>query len=215
MRNGKEAGIIQDKPYDGIGGPQITADAINAQYTVETVVMAVLAAAIFALLVGFITGYFCGRRCHKDEDDNLPYPDTEYEYFEQRSNINRWVKSNQIKIFLLDKHNQFPIISFLHSLQTEPKLLPQVEEVTYAEPVLLPQPPNPNKMHQPPMGSPKSTLRKPMMGHHHGGVNSETLFQVWLINIRRGLLKLEGMGKPWNRTKFESHRFISLTSKRC
>lgn len=64
------------------------------------------------------------------------------------------------------------------SLQTEPKLLPQVEEVTYAEPVLLPQPPNPNKMHQPPMGSPKSTLRKPMMGHHHGGVNSETLFQV-------------------------------------
>lgn len=65
-----------------------------------------------------------------------------------------------------------------YSLQTEPKLLPQVEEVTYAEPVLLPQPPNPNKMH-PPMGSPKSTLRKPMvMGHHHGGVNSETLFQV-------------------------------------
>lgn len=91
MRNGKEAGIMQDKSYDGIGGPQITADAINAQYTVETVVMAVLAAAIFALLVGFITGYFCGRRCHKDEDDNLPYPDTEYEYFEQRSNINRWV----------------------------------------------------------------------------------------------------------------------------
>lgn len=69
-------------------------------------------------------------------------------------------------------------ISFPISLQTEPKLLPQVEEVTYAEPVLLPQPPNPNKMHQPPMGSPKSTLRKPMMGHHHGGVNSETLFQV-------------------------------------
>ena len=91
MRNGKEAGVMQDKSYDGIGGPQITADAINAQYTVETVVMAVLAAAIFALLVGFITGYFCGRRCHKDEDDNLPYPDTEYEYFEQRSNINRLV----------------------------------------------------------------------------------------------------------------------------
>lgn len=89
MRNGKESGIMQDKSYDGINGPQITADAINAQYTVETVVMAVLAAAIFALLVGFITGYFCGRRCHKDEDDNLPYPDTEYEYFEQRSNINR------------------------------------------------------------------------------------------------------------------------------
>jgi semaphorin 6 len=81
-----ESGAMQDKGYD----PNlIRADAINAQYTVETVVMAVLAAAIFALLVGFITGYFCGRRCHKDEDDNLPYPDTEYEYFEQRSNINR------------------------------------------------------------------------------------------------------------------------------
>ncbi|KAL7041760.1 hypothetical protein ACKWTF_000880 [Chironomus riparius] len=154
MRMGKDgelSGTMQDKSYDGMNGPQIRADAINAQYTVETVVMAVLAAAIFALLVGFITGYFCGRRCHKDEDDNLPYPDTEYEYFEQRSNLNR--------------------------LHTEPKLLPQVEEVTYAEPVLLPQPPNPNKIHQPPMGSPKSTLRKPMMPHHHGGVNSETLFQ--------------------------------------
>lgn len=72
-------------------GPQISADAITAQYSVETLVMAVLAGAIFALLVGFITGYFCGRRCHKDEDDNLPYPDTEYEYFEQRQNVNRFV----------------------------------------------------------------------------------------------------------------------------
>lgn len=87
-KDGELSGTMQDKSYDG-NGPQIRADAINAQYTVETVVMAVLAAAIFALLVGFITGYFCGRRCHKDEDDNLPYPDTEYEYFEQRSNINR------------------------------------------------------------------------------------------------------------------------------
>ena len=33
------------------------------------------------------------------------------------------------------------------------------------------------------MGSPKSTLRKPMMGHHHGGVNSETLFQVRYLNF--------------------------------
>jgi len=72
-------------------GPQISADIINAQYTVETLVMAVLAGSIFSLLVGFFTGYFCGRRCHKDEDDNLPYPDTEYEYFEQRQNVNRCV----------------------------------------------------------------------------------------------------------------------------
>jgi semaphorin 6 len=85
LRNKNNPGT--NKGFDE-GGPQITPDVMN-QYTVETVVMAVLAAAIFAMLVGFITGYFCGRRCHKDEDDNLPYPDTEYEYFEQRSNINR------------------------------------------------------------------------------------------------------------------------------
>lgn len=75
------------------------------------------------------------------------------------------------------------------SLQTEPKLLPQVEEVTYAEPVLLPQPPNPNKMHQPPMGSPKNTLRKPMMTAHHGGINSETLFQVRIRILQRNFKK--------------------------
>lgn len=66
---------------------------------------------------------------------------------------------------------------FCFSIQTEPKLLPQVEEVTYAEPVLLPQASSQNKIQH----SPKSTLRKPM-GHHHG-VNSETLFQVILFLI--------------------------------
>lgn len=120
--NGEVINIMQDKGFDGnSGGPQITPDVLPAQYSVETLVMAVLAGGIFALLVGFVTGYFCGRRCHKDEDDNLPYPDTEYEYFEQRQNVNR--------------------------IQAEPKLLPQVEEVTYAEPVLLPAPSQ--KMHSP------------------------------------------------------------------
>jgi semaphorin 6 len=70
----------------------------------------------------------------------------------------------------------FPIYflhsNFTNSIQAEPKLLPQVEEVTYAEPVLLPQASSQNKMQL----SPKNTLRKPM-GHHHGA-NSETLFQV-------------------------------------
>lgn len=126
-------------------GPAIAPGVTTAQYTVETLVLAVLIGSIFALIVGFLSGYFCGRRCHKDEDDNLPYPDTEYEYFEQRQAVNR--------------------------IQ-EPKLLPQVEEVTYAEPVLLPQPSSQNKMH----GSPKSTLRKPMMHHHPG--NQEALYQV-------------------------------------
>lgn len=147
--SGEVINIMQEKNFDANGnGPQITADIVTAQYSVETVVMAVLAGGIFALLVGFITGYFCGRRCHKDEDDNLPYPDTEYEYFEQRQNVNR--------------------------IQAEPKLLPQVEEVTYAEPVLLQPAPSQNKIH-----SPKNTLRKPPppMHHHGGGPNSESLFQ--------------------------------------
>lgn len=65
------------------------ADTLPAQYSVETLIMAVVAGAVSALVVGFIGGYLCGRKCHKDEDDNLPYPDTEYEYFEQRQNMNR------------------------------------------------------------------------------------------------------------------------------
>ncbi|KAL1513542.1 hypothetical protein ABEB36_002943 [Hypothenemus hampei] len=137
--DGQIINIIPDKPYENTG-PSVTAtDALPNQYSVETLVMAVVAGAISALVVGFIGGYLCGRKCHKDEDDNLPYPDTEYEYFEQRQNMNSRITA-------------------------EPKLLPQ-EEVTYAEPVLVPQPPPKNY-------SPKSTLRK---GPHQN--NAETLFQ--------------------------------------
>jgi semaphorin 6 len=71
-------------------GPEVSAaDSPPPQYSVETLVMAVVAGALAALLVGFTAGYLCGRKCRKDEDDNLPYPDTEYEYFEQRQNVNR------------------------------------------------------------------------------------------------------------------------------
>uniref|UniRef100_A0A8D8ZYR5 Semaphorin-1A n=4 Tax=Cacopsylla melanoneura TaxID=428564 RepID=A0A8D8ZYR5_9HEMI len=97
----------------------VSKDLTLAHYTVETLILAVVAASFAALVVGFASGYFCGRKCHKDEDDNLPYPDTEYEYFEQRQNVN--------------------------ARMSEPKLLPQ-EEVTYAEPVLITQP---NKLHSP------------------------------------------------------------------
>lgn len=73
-------------------GPAVTAaDTLPAHYSVETLIMAVVAGSVSALVVGFFAGYLCGRKCHKDEDDNLPYPDTEYEYFEQRQNMNRWV----------------------------------------------------------------------------------------------------------------------------
>lgn len=69
-------------------GPEVSAaDTPPPQYSVETLVMAVVAGALAALFVGFVAGYLCGRKCRKDEDDNLPYPDTEYEYFEQRQNV--------------------------------------------------------------------------------------------------------------------------------
>lgn len=102
--------------------PKVSAaDSPPPHYSVETLAAAVVAASLAALLVGFITGYFCGRKCHKDDDDNLPYPDTEYEYFEQRQNVNT------------------------RRLAPEPKLLAQ-EEVTYAEPVLVAAP---NKINSP------------------------------------------------------------------
>ncbi len=53
----------------------------------------VSAGAVAALVVGFVTGYCCGRRCRKDDIPpgglHLPYPDTEYEYFEQRGGLAR------------------------------------------------------------------------------------------------------------------------------
>ncbi|KOB74964.1 Semaphorin-1a-like protein, partial [Operophtera brumata] len=112
----------------------------------KTVAIAVTITGILALGAGILLGYFCARRCKKEEDDNMPYPDTEYEYFEQRQNINR--------------------------IQAEPKLLQQVEEVTYAEPVLAPQP-------KP--ASPRATLRKHPPYHPH----HETLFQFQPDAYRR------------------------------
>ncbi|XP_044736328.1 semaphorin-1A isoform X2 [Chrysoperla carnea] len=139
QQDGEIVNIMQEKEYDNSGPSVAAADNLPPQYSIETLIMAVVAGAVTALVVGFAAGYFCGRKCHKDEDDNLPYPDTEYEYFEQRQNVNR--------------------------IQAEPKLLPQ-EEVTYAEPVLVPQPP-------PKLHSPKSTVRN--KGPHQN--NAETLFQ--------------------------------------
>ncbi|XP_011869172.1 PREDICTED: semaphorin-1A isoform X3 [Vollenhovia emeryi] len=134
---GEIINIMQDEERDSSGPEVSAADTPPPQYSVETLVMAVVAGALAALFVGFVAGYLCGRKCRKDEDDNLPYPDTEYEYFEQRQNVNS-------------------------RLAPEPKLLPQ-EEVTYAEPVLVPQPPK--------LQSPKGTMRKPPP------TPTETLFQ--------------------------------------
>ncbi|KAG7301574.1 hypothetical protein JYU34_014542 [Plutella xylostella] len=147
---GEVINIVQDKDGKNNGnneGPKVlAADPPPAAYSVETLALAVAAGALAALGAGFAAGYICGRKCKKDEDDNMPYPDTEYEYFEQRQNINR--------------------------IQAEPKLLQQVEEVTYAEPVLAPQP-------KP--ASPRATLRKHPPYHPH----HETLFQFQPDSYRR------------------------------
>lgn len=106
--DGQVVNIMQDKEFDNSGthhdlivvsifklqilGPAVeAADSLPPQYSVETLIMAVVAGTVSALVFGFIAGYLCGRKCRKDEDDNLPYPDTEYEYFEQRQNMNRYI----------------------------------------------------------------------------------------------------------------------------
>lgn len=138
LQNGEVINIMQDDEQHN--GPEVSAaDSPLPHYSVETLVVAVVAGSLAALVVGFISGYFCGKKCRKDEEENIAYPDTEYEYFEQRQHVNS-------------------------RMPTEPKLLPQ-EEVTYAEPVLVPS--ANNALH-----SPKNTLRKA-----HNPNNAETLFQ--------------------------------------
>jgi len=56
-------------------------------YTAETLSIAVAVGCVLAVLLGFAVGWGCARRCRK-EHDNIPYPDTDYEYFEQRHNPN-------------------------------------------------------------------------------------------------------------------------------
>nr|CAD7575037.1 unnamed protein product [Timema californicum] len=197
--DGEVINIMQDEEKHS--GPEVSAaDSPLPQYSVETLSIAVVAGSVAAAIIGFIIGYFCGRKCHKEEEDNLPYPDTEYEYFEQRQTVNRSISSS---INLLQFSPFFSISSFIwftyllrcttdllppttalsmykcgglvlsvfsavwgSRLAPEPKLLPQ-EEVTYAEPVLVPAP-GPNKLN-----SPKSTLRKA----HNANHAAETLFQ--------------------------------------
>ncbi|XP_065211719.1 semaphorin-1A isoform X2 [Planococcus citri] len=102
--------------FQNVGGGGETDDVIvtednGGRYSINIWLLAIITGTLAALVAGFVAGFVCGRKCQKDDDDNIPYPDTEYEYFEQRQNVN------------------------VRRLQ-EPKLLPQ-EEVTYAEPVLV------------------------------------------------------------------------------
>ena len=70
-------------------------DASEVLFSLETLIITVSAGAVAALVLGFVTGYCCGRKCRKDDGGvgvggglrggpHVPYPDTEYEYFEQR-----------------------------------------------------------------------------------------------------------------------------------
>ncbi|XP_065337676.1 semaphorin-1A [Cloeon dipterum] len=144
--DGEVINIMQDE--QDRNGPEVSsAESTIPQYTVETLVIAVVAGSVAALVVGFATGYLCGRKCHKDDDDNLPYPDTEYEYFEQRQNVNS-------------------------RLTVEPKLLSQ-EEVTYAEPIHIP----PSKvLSQSPKGTLRKGTH-PSAPPAGGAGAAETMFQ--------------------------------------
>jgi hypothetical protein len=92
-----DAGMDESLDLDDMGGgggssvrndngPCISPDESQPKYTVETLVIAVADGSPAALFLGFVLGYCCGRKCRKNEEDNMPYPDTEYEYFEQRQN---------------------------------------------------------------------------------------------------------------------------------
>lgn len=73
---------------DQSGGNSVGTEIAVAQYSVETLLFGIICGTGLALVTGFGIGYICGRKCRKDDDDNIPYPDTEYEYFEQRQNVN-------------------------------------------------------------------------------------------------------------------------------
>lgn len=66
-----------------------TSKSIPPHFTAETLAIAVASAAIGALILGFITGFFCGKKCNKEEDNQL-YAVTDYEYYDQRQNANRY-----------------------------------------------------------------------------------------------------------------------------
>jgi hypothetical protein len=102
-----------------------SAESTIPQYTVETLVIAVVAGSVAALVVGFATGYLCGRKCHKDDDDNLPYPDTEYEYFEQRQNVNRYTADfeNSPRTFQVFHHKYLLMKTNLQLLNSKIKFV--------------------------------------------------------------------------------------------
>ena len=89
----------------------------------------VSAGAVAALVVGFVIGYCCGRKCGKESNVHLPYPDTEYEYFEQRQGLARPMApllptssdkvdprdQEEVVIIIVDQHQFHFLLSYLIS----------------------------------------------------------------------------------------------------
>ncbi|CAH1640347.1 unnamed protein product [Spodoptera littoralis] len=149
---GEVINIVQDKDGKGGGGgnegPEVlAADPPPAAYSVETLALAVAAGALAALGAGFAAGTFAAE------------------------GVRRTTMTICLTLILsMNTLNKGRILIGL--IQAEPKLLQQVEEVTYAEPVLAPQP-------KP--ASPRATLRKHPPYHPH----HETLFQFQPDAYRR------------------------------
>ena len=100
----------------------------------------VSAGAVSALVLGFVTGYCCGRRCRKDDGLSgraghagmMPYPDTEYEYFEQRGGLARPVMLGHPSSAVGQ-----PLLPQQASKLSDVRPPQPQEEVTYAEPELV------------------------------------------------------------------------------
>jgi len=139
-RTSIEGGKTQIPGSNGDNSVQVI-EASQVLFSLETLIITVSAGAVAALVVGFVTGYCCGRRCHKDDNTlvgHLGYPDTEYEYFEQRGGLARPTLMNA-------GGGGPPLPPGMPMGGPGAPLLPQEtakldnrhEEVTYAEPELV------------------------------------------------------------------------------
>ncbi|TRY76741.1 hypothetical protein TCAL_04038 [Tigriopus californicus] len=118
------SGIITSDVGAGSGNGVQVVEPSQVLFSLETLIITVSAGAVAALVVGFVTGYCCGRKCRKEEDGHMPYPDTEYEYFEQRGGLARPILMGPAGAPLLPAQS-----AKLHDGRHE--------EVTYAEPDLV------------------------------------------------------------------------------
>eukprot|EP00095_Tigriopus_kingsejongensis_P004637 maker-scaffold291_size219542-snap-gene-1.24 protein:Tk04637 transcript:maker-scaffold291_size219542-snap-gene-1.24-mRNA-1 annotation:"semaphorin-1a isoform x3" len=147
-------GILSSDADSASGNNVQVVESSQVLFSLETLIITVSAGAVAALVVGFVTGYCCGRKCRKEEDGHVPYPDTEYEYFEQRGGLARPILMGPAGAPLIPTQS-----AKLHDGRHE--------EVTYAEPDLVTgplrqmPPPTANQlamMAPPPPGAPPTMM---------------------------------------------------------